>query len=122
MYYFSGDLRIYNSGNIKSNSNASNFSIIWPKKKKKVYCKRLNIVLFQMETSAVTIHEALKVILDYQTHHRLREAQGRAFAEELNEGVQLWSIGEAVVILFIGVGQVLVLRSFFVDRKTAVKT
>ena len=43
-----------------------------------------------METSAVTIHEALKVILDYQTHHRLREAQGRAFAEELNERVHFW--------------------------------
>ena len=75
-----------------------------------------------METSAVTIHEALKVILDYQTHHRLREAQGRAFAEELNERVQFWSIGESLIILCIGIGQVLVLRSFFPDKKTAVRT
>ena len=75
-----------------------------------------------METSAVTIHEALKVILDYQTHHRLREAQGRAFAEELNERVQFWSIGESLIILCIGIGQVLVLRSFFTDKKSAVRT
>ena len=75
-----------------------------------------------METSAVTIHEALKVILDYQTHHRLREAQGRAFAEELNERVQFWSIGESLIILCIGIGQVLVLRSFFTGKKTAVRT
>lgn len=30
----------------------------------------------QMETSATEIHKSLNNILDYQTHHRLREAQG----------------------------------------------
>jgi len=72
----------------------------------------------QMESSAVTIHEALKVVTDYQTHHKLRESKGRAFAEDLNERVQFWSIGETVVVLLIGVGQVLVLRSFFTDKKS----
>ena len=71
-----------------------------------------------METSAVTLHEALKVVADYQTHHRLRESKGRAFAEEVNERVQYWSIGETFVILMIGVGQVIVLRSFFTDKRT----
>lgn len=70
-----------------------------------------------MESSAVSIHEALKVTIDYQTHHRLREAQGRAFAEDLNDRVMIWSVGEFIVILVIGVGQVLVLRSFFSDKK-----
>ena len=82
----------------------------------------LVICNFQMETSAVTIHEALKVIVDYQTHHKLRESQGRAFAEDLNERVQYWSIGESIVILIVGIGQVLVLRSFFTDKKSAVST
>jgi len=71
----------------------------------------------QMESSAVTIHEALKVVTDYQTHHRLRESKGRAFAEDLNERDMFWSIGETVVILVIGIGQVLVLRSFFTDKR-----
>lgn len=31
----------------------------------------------QMETSATEIHKSLNNILDYQTHHRLREAQGK---------------------------------------------
>ena len=75
-----------------------------------------------METSAVTVHEALKVIIDYQTHHRLREAKGRAFAEDLNERVMFWSVGEFVVILMIGVGQVLVLRSFFSEKKRPSRT
>jgi len=66
----------------------------------------------------MTIHEALKVVTDYQTHHRLRESTGRGFAEDLNERVQFWSIGESVIILLIGIGQVLVLRSFFTDKRT----
>lgn len=32
--------------------------------------------LTQLETSAQEIHKSLNSILDYQTHHRLREAQG----------------------------------------------
>lgn len=42
-------------------------------------------VLTQMESSAQEIHKSLNAILDYQTHHRLREAQGRKRAEDLNE-------------------------------------
>lgn len=73
--------------------------------------------VLQMEAAAVTIHEALKVVTDYQTHHRLRESQGRKFAEDLNDRVQLWSIGESVIILLVGIGQILILRSFFTDKK-----
>ncbi|XP_046544059.1 transmembrane emp24 domain-containing protein 7-like isoform X2 [Haliotis rubra] len=69
-----------------------------------------------MESSAVNIHEDLKTIDDYQTHFRLPESQGRAFAEDLNERVMFWSIGESVVVVIIGIGQILVLRSFFTDK------
>ncbi|XP_033725971.1 transmembrane emp24 domain-containing protein 7-like isoform X2 [Pecten maximus] len=70
-----------------------------------------------METSSVSVHENLKVVLDFQTHHRLREAQGRVYAEDLNERVFFWSIGESLIVLIIGIGQVLVLRSFFTDTR-----
>lgn len=33
-------------------------------------------VLTQLESSSQEIHKSLNAILDYQTHHRLREAQG----------------------------------------------
>lgn len=72
----------------------------------------------QLETAAVQIHEALKVTTDYQTHFRLRESQGRSFAEDLNEKVMLWSLGESLMILVIGISQVLILRSFFADKKS----
>lgn len=39
--------------------------------------------LTQMESSAQEIHKALNNILDYQTHHRLREAQGISFHHKI---------------------------------------
>ena len=72
----------------------------------------------QMETSALNAHQSLKAVVDYQTHHKLRESQGRSFAEDLNERVQYWSVGQTVIILICGLGQVLILRSFFSERKT----
>ncbi|BFZ14066.1 hypothetical protein BsWGS_17105 [Bradybaena similaris] len=76
-----------------------------------------------METSTVNIFESLKTVLDYQTHHRLREAQGRVFAEDLNQRVLYWSIGESLLIILIGIGQILVLRSFFTNtHKTPAAT
>lgn len=73
-------------------------------------------VMTQMESSAQEVHKHLSNILDYQTHHRLREAQGRKRAEELNERVLWWSVMETACILFIAVGQTLILKNFFTDR------
>lgn len=70
-----------------------------------------------MESSAQDIHKALNSIIDFQTHHRLREAQGRKRAEDLNERVLWWSICETIAILFIAIGQVFVLKNFFTDKK-----
>lgn len=70
-----------------------------------------------METSAQEIHQNMVRIVEYQTFHRLREAQGRKRAEDLNERVLWWSIMETAAILIITVGQVLVLKNFFTDRK-----
>ncbi|XP_033199847.1 transmembrane emp24 domain-containing protein 7 [Bombus vancouverensis nearcticus] len=74
-------------------------------------------VMTQMESSAEEVHKHLNSILDYQTHHRLREAQGRKRAEDLNNRVLLWSVMETLTILIISVGQVYVLRTFFTERK-----
>ncbi|KAL8591853.1 hypothetical protein ACOMHN_044349 [Nucella lapillus] len=76
-----------------------------------------------IENSAVNVFEELKRVLDLQTHFRLREAQGRAFAEDVNERVLFWSVGESVIIVLIGIGQILVLRSFFTNKhKTSAST
>ncbi|VDP11457.1 unnamed protein product [Onchocerca flexuosa] len=72
----------------------------------------------QLETSASAIGDRLRLIDDYQTHHRLREATGRKRAEDLNERVLLWSLGQTVIIITLGIAQVLLLRSFFTEKRT----
>lgn len=71
----------------------------------------------QLESSAKEIHQSLKSIIDYQTHHRLREAQGRKHAEDLNERTMYWSAFETVAMIVIAISQVFVLRSFFSEKK-----
>lgn len=70
-----------------------------------------------MEQTAATIHESLNSVIDAQTHYRLNEAKGRKRAEDLNTRVMYWSIAETCFVIFLGVGQVLVLRNFFTDKK-----
>lgn len=70
-----------------------------------------------MESAAVSVHNSLNEVSDYQTHLMLREASGRAFAEFLNERVFYWSICETVAVLVIGIGQIIILRSFFTDKR-----
>ena len=94
-----------------------------------------------METSAQEVHENLNSIIDYQTHHRLRETQvldkslvltsknhlgtnllffpfqGRKRAEDLNERVMIWSFFVTISMIIVGLTQVCVLKSFFSEKK-----
>ena len=76
--------------------------------------------LTQLESSMSRMHEALKIVRDYQTHHRLREAQGRDMGEYLNERVQYWSLGEALLLVLVGLAQVFVLRWFFAEKRSSI--
>ncbi|XP_051561186.1 transmembrane emp24 domain-containing protein 3-like [Myxocyprinus asiaticus] len=78
--------------------------------------------LTQMESACMSIHEILKVVADSQTRYRLREAQDRIRAEDLNERISYWSIGEAIILFVVSIGQVLMLKSFFNEKKTYVAT
>lgn len=74
-------------------------------------------VMTQMESSAEKVHKSLVTVADYQTHHKLREAQGRKRAEDLNERVFWWSLLETIVILTVGIGQVCILKNFFSEKR-----
>ena len=76
--------------------------------------------LTQLEMSSVRIHEALKIVENYQTHHRLREMSGRDTAEFLNERVQYWSLGESIMFVSIGLMTVFVLRRFFASKRSRI--
>lgn len=71
----------------------------------------------QLETSIVNIYDAMKVVELYQNHHRIREANGRLVAQSLNEKVMMWSLGQSLVVLVMGIVQVYVLRQFFAEKK-----
>lgn len=58
--------------------------------------------------------------MDHQKHYRLNEAKGRKRAEELNTRVMTWSLFETCVVLIIGVGQVMILKNFFTERRSAI--
>lgn len=73
-----------------------------------------------MESACLSIHEILKVVSDSQTWYRLREAHDRIRAEDLHERVSYWSIGETMILFTVSIGQVLILRSFFSDKKGSV--
>ena len=77
-----------------------------------------HVVLTQLETSIVKIHEGLKLVRDYQTHHRLRESQGKVAATNLNARVQYWSMGESLLFVFISLLQVFILRRFFAVKRS----
>nr|XP_013813043.1 PREDICTED: LOW QUALITY PROTEIN: transmembrane emp24 domain-containing protein 3-like [Apteryx mantelli mantelli] len=73
--------------------------------------------LTQMESACVTIHEALKTVIDSQTHYRLREAQDRNRADDLNGRVSYWSVGETIILFVVSIGQVMLLKSFFTEKR-----
>ena len=76
------------------------------------------LIDLQMEASADTVHKALMSVADFQTHHRLREAQGRKRAEDLNERVFWWSLLETISILCVAIGQVCILKNFFSEKRS----
>ena len=55
--------------------------------------------------------------MQYQTVYRTNEAQGRYVAEALNFHVTWWSVAQAFIIVFTGIGQIFVLKRFFTDTR-----
>ncbi|KAG7272596.1 hypothetical protein CRUP_003518 [Coryphaenoides rupestris] len=78
--------------------------------------------LTQLESTCLSIHEILKVVSETQTHYRLREAHDRIRAEDIHQRITYWSLGETLLLFAVSLGQVLMLRSFFSDKKGSVGT
>ncbi|KAK3093738.1 hypothetical protein FSP39_019503 [Pinctada imbricata] len=73
------------------------------------------------ETSCDNIHTEMTTVVNYQREFRLKEALGRHLAERMNQNVSWWSIGQTVVILLTGLGQVFILKTFFTEKSSTVK-
>lgn len=68
------------------------------------------------EASCDVIHERMSSVVNHQRNYRLKEAMGRHLADSMNKGVTWWSVGQTLVILLAGVGQVLLLKTFFSEK------
>ncbi|KAI3381721.1 hypothetical protein SNEBB_008340 [Seison nebaliae] len=72
-----------------------------------------------LETASNVMHANLRLVTDYQTHHKLRETSGRTFAEHLCERVNLMSLMQFFGILVSGIGTTIMLKSFFKVQKNS---
>jgi hypothetical protein len=79
-------------------------------------------LLCQLEQSSANIHENLNSLIEAQTHYRLNENKGRKRAEDLNSKVLWWSLSEAAVVITITIAQVVILKNFFSDKKSTIRT
>ncbi len=73
----------------------------------------------QMEASLENIHSSGTKVVAYQRDYRLRESRGRYIAETLSKRVTIWATIEAVIILLSGLGQVVILRTFFTEKRSS---
>lgn len=71
-------------------------------------------VFTSIEARLYQLHIKLNLITDFQTHHRLRESQGRLFAEHLHRTVLVRSLGETVLLITVSFLQVYVVKRFFI--------
>ncbi|KAI0207972.1 Transmembrane emp24 domain-containing protein 7, partial [Lamellibrachia satsuma] len=69
-----------------------------------------------VEESLESVHIAMSQVTEYQTEYRLREFIGRYVAENVNDRVTWWSAAQALIILVVVCGQVVILKLFFTER------
>lgn len=70
--------------------------------------------LSNVEASIFRLHTTLNLISDFQTHYRLKESQGRLFAEYLLHKVVMRSLLETIILITTGVLQIYIVKKFFV--------
>lgn len=71
-------------------------------------------VLTSVEASTFRLHSTLNTISDFQTHYRLKESQGRLFADDLYSTVLKRSLLETILLITVSVLQVCIVKRFFV--------
>ncbi|CAD5113798.1 unnamed protein product [Dimorphilus gyrociliatus] len=79
--------------------------------------KKISSANTLIEDRLESIHSANSQIVEEQVHYKLNEAEGRHSAERLNMMVQIYAFGQAIGILITGLGQVLILKTFFQDGR-----
>uniref|UniRef100_A0A0B7B3Z3 GOLD domain-containing protein n=1 Tax=Arion vulgaris TaxID=1028688 RepID=A0A0B7B3Z3_9EUPU len=75
-----------------------------------------------LEAFCDNIHFLMMTVMDFQMKYMVRESMGRYIAEDLNKRVMWWSLGQSVIIVLAGFGQVFIFKKFFTEKRSTIKT
>nr|AAO18667.1 hypothetical protein F57B10.5 [Branchiostoma belcheri tsingtauense] len=64
------------------------------------------------------IKESLDIVVELQNRYRRYEAVDRNNAMSLSERVQDWSMYQSVLVVVIGLGQMIILKTLFTEKQT----
>ncbi|XP_059178169.1 transmembrane emp24 domain-containing protein 7-like [Physella acuta] len=83
--------------------------------------KKIPRVRGPLEAFCDNIHFLMTTVVDFQMKYMVRESMGRYVAESLNKRVMWWSLGQSIVIVITGFGQVFVFKKFFTEKRASTK-
>ncbi|XP_069766768.1 transmembrane emp24 domain-containing protein 3-like [Narcine bancroftii] len=73
--------------------------------------------LTQLESSCNNIHRALKKVASLQSQQRLYALVDWLHASSINTHISYWAASETIILFLVTVGQVIVLKKLFTERK-----
>ncbi|XP_060708832.1 transmembrane emp24 domain-containing protein 3-like [Hemiscyllium ocellatum] len=76
--------------------------------------------LTQLEASCLSIHTALRSVMNMQTQQRVQALIDHLHAEDMNSHIIYWASSETIILFLVTVGQVIILKRFFTDKRANV--
>ncbi|XP_062922203.1 transmembrane emp24 domain-containing protein 3-like [Mobula hypostoma] len=76
--------------------------------------------LTQLESSCTTIYYSLRHVIDLQSLQRLQALIDWLHAGSINTQVLYWAVSQTVSLLLVTIGQVIVLKRFFTEKRASV--
>ncbi|XP_048418885.1 transmembrane emp24 domain-containing protein 3-like [Stegostoma tigrinum] len=73
--------------------------------------------LTQLEASCLSIHTALRSVMSMQAQQRIQALIDRLHAEDMNTHIIYWASSETIILFLVTVGQVIILKRFFTDKR-----
>ncbi|XP_067827470.1 transmembrane emp24 domain-containing protein 3-like [Heptranchias perlo] len=78
--------------------------------------------LTQLESACVSVHHAMKTVIIFQSQQRVRALIDRLHAEDIRTHVIYWATSETIILFLVTIGQVILLKSFFTEKRANAST
>ncbi|XP_067874220.1 transmembrane emp24 domain-containing protein 3-like [Heterodontus francisci] len=73
-----------------------------------------------LESSCTSIHYALRTVVSLQAQQRVQATIDRLHAEDISIHIVYWASSETIIVFLVTVGQVIILKRFFTEKKASV--